>query len=227
MAKGNRPSALLIATISLSLLTILIAGALWVFSGGTLASITAASAGFSAATATDPSTPTPIPTATMRPSPIPTWTPTNTPPPTRQHIPAPTTIPLFDPPLTPTATPLSKFFYGRWIDVDLTRQTVTAYQGDEVARTTPVSTGKEKTPTPIGLFHIHTKLRYDDMRGSDYYLRNVPYVMYFYQGYALHGTYWHTNFGQTASHGCINLPTAEAEWLYNWVAVGTPVNIHE
>lgn len=227
MAKGNRPSALLTAIIALSLLIILTAGALWAFSGGTLVSSTAASAGFSTATATDSSTPTPIPTATTRPSPIPTWTPTYTPPPTRQHTPTPTTIPSIDSPLTPTATPPSTFFYGRWIDVDLTHQRVTAYQGDEVARTTLVSTGKKETPTPVGLFRIHTKLRYDDMRGSDYYLRNVPYVMYFYQGYALHGTYWHTNFGQTASHGCINLPTEEAEWLYYWVAVGTPVNIHE
>lgn len=224
MAKGNRPSVLPTAIIALGLLIILATGTLWLFSEETLASITAASAGLSTATATDSSTP--IPATTIRPSPIPTWTPTYTPP-TRPLISPATTTPVIDSPLTPTVTPLRRFFYGRWIDVNLTQQTLTAYQGDEVARTALVSTGREKTPTPVGLFHIHTKLRYDDMRGSGYYLRNVPYVMYFHQDYALHGTYWHTNFGQTASHGCINLPTAEAEWLYNWVAVGTPVNIHE
>jgi lipoprotein-anchoring transpeptidase ErfK/SrfK len=50
--------------------------------------------------------------------------------------------------------------------------------------------------------------------------------MYFYKGYALHGTYWHHNFGHPMSHGCVNLVTADAQWLYNWASVGTLVNIH-
>ena len=50
--------------------------------------------------------------------------------------------------------------------------------------------------------------------------------LYFYGGYALHGTYWHANFGHPMSHGCVNLPTAEAEWLFHWADVGTMVNIH-
>jgi lipoprotein-anchoring transpeptidase ErfK/SrfK len=130
-------------------------------------------------------------------------------------------------PVTPTATPPSEFYYGRWIDVDLTRQTLTAYQGDQVARTTLVSTGLARTPTPVGLFHVQSRMRYDDMSGPGYYLPDVPYVMYFYKGYGLHGTYWHANFGHPMSHGCVNLPTEEARWLYYWAAVGTPVNIHE
>jgi lipoprotein-anchoring transpeptidase ErfK/SrfK len=109
----------------------------------------------------------------------------------------------------------------------LTNQLLVAYDQQKVVRVTSVSTGKKQTPTPTGFYHIKIKLRYDDMRGSDYYLRNVPYVMYFYQGYALHGTYWHTNFGHPASHGCVNLPTEEAAWLYEWASVGTPVVIHE
>jgi lipoprotein-anchoring transpeptidase ErfK/SrfK len=124
-------------------------------------------------------------------------------------------------------TPPSEFYYGRWIDVDLTHQTLTAYQGDQVARTTLVSTGLAGTPTPVGLFHVQTRMRYDDMRGPGYYLPDVPYVMYFYKGYGIHGTYWHANFGHPMSHGCINLPTEEAAWLYYWVGVGTPVNIHQ
>ena len=63
--------------------------------------------------------------------------------------------------------------------------------------------------------------------GVDYYdLPNVPYSMFFYQGYAIHGTYWHTNFGHPMSHGCVNLPTAEAKWFYEWAPVGTPVVSH-
>jgi lipoprotein-anchoring transpeptidase ErfK/SrfK len=227
-ARANRTSSLLIVAIALCLLIILASGALWAFSENPMAMAMAFSAKSPTATATAVPPPTPSPTPTTKPSPIPTWTPTFTPPPTHRPI---ATLPAASVPsdltITPSPTPPDPFFYGRWIDVDLTRQVLTAYQGDEVARTTLVSTGKEKTPTPTGLFHIHTKLRYDDMRGSDYFLPNVPYVMYFYKGYALHGTYWHTDFGQTASHGCINLPTPEAEWLYNWVAVGAPVNIHE
>jgi lipoprotein-anchoring transpeptidase ErfK/SrfK len=114
----------------------------------------------------------------------------------------------------------------RWIDVDLTNQRLTAYEGQTIVRTTLVSTGLPRTPTPVGLFRIWIKLRYDDMSGPDYYLANVPYTMYFHRGYGLHGTYWHSNFGHPMSHGCVNLPTSEAEWLFNWAEVGTLVNIH-
>jgi lipoprotein-anchoring transpeptidase ErfK/SrfK len=65
------------------------------------------------------------------------------------------------------------------------------------------------------------------MSGPGYYLEDVPYVMYFYQGYGLHGTFWHNNFWQRMSHGCVNLPTPEAEWMFNFVDVGTLVNVHE
>jgi lipoprotein-anchoring transpeptidase ErfK/SrfK len=115
---------------------------------------------------------------------------------------------------------------ARWIDVDLSEQLLTAYEGHTPVRTTLVSTGLVNTPTPEGQFRIWVKFRYDDMEGPGYYLANVPYVMYFYKGYGLHGVFWHANFGQPMSHGCVNLPTAEAEWLYNWADVGTLVNIH-
>ncbi len=57
---------------------------------------------------------------------------------------------------------------------------------------------------------------------SFYYLPNVPYVMYFHNDYALHGTYWHANFGQTMSHGCVNLPTPIAEKLFYWTTPAVP-----
>jgi len=115
---------------------------------------------------------------------------------------------------------------GRWIDVDLTRQMVTAYEGTAPVRAVAVSTGLPGTPTPQGQFRIWIKLRYDDMEGPGYYLRDVPYTMYFHRGYGLHGTYWHSNFGHPMSHGCVNLPTPEAEWLFDWAEVGTLVNVH-
>ena len=169
--------------------------------------------------------PTLTPTATHTPTPRPTETGTPT------HLPTATpssAIPTA-PPLPPTATlaPSSIQSNVRWIDVDLTHQRLTAYEGQKVVRTTLVSTGLPRTPTPTGRYHIQIKLRYDDMSGPTYYLRNVPYTMYFHGGYGLHGTYWHNNFGHPMSHGCVNLPTPEAEWLFNWAAVGTMVNIHD
>ncbi|MBC7225930.1 MAG: L,D-transpeptidase family protein [Thermoflexales bacterium] len=183
-------------------------------------------------TSTPTATPTPTPTSTptFTPTPTPTATPTPTPTPTSTPTPTPTPTP--SPTATrrpPTATPVpppAPVNEDRWIDVDLTRQILTAYEGDVPVRVIVVSTGLPRTPTPTGQFRIWAKLRYDDMYGPDYYLPDVPYVMYFYGGYGLHGTYWHNNFGRPMSHGCINLPTPEAEWLFNWAEVGTLVNIH-
>ena len=109
-----------------------------------------------------------------------------------------------------------------WIEVNLTLQVLNAYEGQKLVRTAFVSTGTQDNPTPTGLFRIHTKMRYDDMQGPDYYLPNVPYVMYFHGGYGLHGTYWHANFGHRMSHGCVNIPTAHAQWLFDFTLVGDP-----
>jgi lipoprotein-anchoring transpeptidase ErfK/SrfK len=110
--------------------------------------------------------------------------------------------------------------------VDLTHQRLTAYEGETPVREIIVSTGLPRTPTVTGRFKIYVKYSAARMRGPDYDLPNVPWVMYFYGSYGIHGTYWHTNFGQPASHGCVNLPKDEAEWLYNWAEVGTLVNVH-
>jgi lipoprotein-anchoring transpeptidase ErfK/SrfK len=117
--------------------------------------------------------------------------------------------------------------YGaRWIDVNLSQQRVYAYEGDTVVNSFVVSTGTWQTPTVVGTFQIWIKLRSTTMAGPGYYLTNVPYTMYFYKGYGLHGTYWHNNFGTPMSHGCVNLRTSDAEWLYNFASVGTTVNVH-
>jgi lipoprotein-anchoring transpeptidase ErfK/SrfK len=77
------------------------------------------------------------------------------------------------------------------------------------------------------VYRIYVKYRSANMQGDNYFLPNVPYVMYFYKGYGLHGTYWHNNFGTPMSHGCINLKIDDAGWLYNWASVGTVVSIHQ
>jgi lipoprotein-anchoring transpeptidase ErfK/SrfK len=170
---------------------------------------------------------TPVPTETP---PIPTETPvpteTPSPLPTDTPIPPPTATPYVPPPPTTGLPPAGGDPSSRWIDVNLTTQTVTAYEGDAPVRHFIVSTGLWNTPTVTGQFRVY--LRYDSqtMSGPGYYLPNVKWVQYFYQGYALHGTYWHNNFGQPMSHGCVNFTEVEAEWLYQWADYGTLVNVH-
>jgi len=89
-----------------------------------------------------------------------------------------------------------------------------------------VSTGTAYTPTVTGLFKIYVKHPAADMAGPGYDLPGVPYVMMFYEDYGIHGTYWHNNFGTPMSHGCVNMRTEDAAWLYNWAELGTAVEIH-
>lgn len=109
----------------------------------------------------------------------------------------------------------------KWIEVDLSEQKLKAWEGDNLYLESLVSTGKTY-PTPTGEFRIWSKFKYTKMSGGSkenntyYYLPNVPYTMYFYKGFGLHGTYWHNNFGHRMSHGCINLPTPVAEKLFYW-----------
>ncbi|MBS3784795.1 MAG: LysM peptidoglycan-binding domain-containing protein [Anaerolineae bacterium] len=114
----------------------------------------------------------------------------------------------------------------RWIDINLSAQRLTAYVGGTAVRSTYVSTGLPRTPTPTGDYRVYVKYVSRSMSGPGYYLPNVPYVMFFYRGYSIHGTYWHSNFGQPMSHGCVNLPTSEAQWIFSWASVGTLVRIH-
>jgi lipoprotein-anchoring transpeptidase ErfK/SrfK len=114
----------------------------------------------------------------------------------------------------------------RWIDVDLTNQMVYAYEGDTIVNSFLVSTGTWLTPTVTGRHKIYVKVRMQDMSGPGYYLRDVPWVMFFSGDYGLHGTYWHNNFGTPMSRGCVNLTIDDAAWLFNWASVGTVVNVH-
>jgi lipoprotein-anchoring transpeptidase ErfK/SrfK len=139
---------------------------------------------------------------------------------------SPTEVPAEPTPILPPAPP-EGINEERWIDVDLSEQLLTAYEGSTPVHSFLVSTGLAATPTPVGQFRIWIKLRYDDMAGAGYYIEDVPFVMYFHEGYGLHGVTWHANFGHPMSHGCVNQPNDEAEWLFNWADVGTLVNIHD
>ena len=113
-----------------------------------------------------------------------------------------------------------------WIEIDLSDQHLFAWEGKKQTFSAIISTGKAKTPTYAGIYTIQRKYPQDRMRGADYDIADVPNVLYFDRGYALHGAYWHNNFGTPMSHGCINLPINNAKWLFDWTKIGTPVIIH-
>lgn len=189
-------------------------------------------------TAVTPTPATPTPTAFMPAKqlgandgqPRATWTVTPTPTPT--FTPTPTWVPTF---VSSTgkeyqSRPYGVGLYEKWVDVDLSSQTLTAYVGNDPVYSTLISSGTWEHPTVTGQFRIWLTYESQTMDGRllgyDYYLENVPYVMYFYNDYALHGTFWHNNFGTPMSHGCVNMATSDAGWLYNWASVGTLVNVH-
>lgn len=116
----------------------------------------------------------------------------------------------------------------KWIEIDLSDQKLYAHNGDRIDYEFLISSGKPWTPTIKGEFRIWLKLRYAKMSGGSkeqgnyYYLPNVPYIQYFYRDYGVHGAYWHNNFGQTMSHGCVNLAILDAEKLFYWTSPSLP-----
>jgi LysM repeat protein len=127
-------------------------------------------------------------------------------------------------PVQPAPPPT--IYVGKQVVVDLSDQQVYAYDNGVLVRTVVVSTGLPATPTVLGDYKVYVKYESQTMSGPGYYLTGVPWIMYFYEGYSLHGTYWHNNFGQPMSHGCVNMPTPEAEWFYqNFVDVGTDIHV--
>jgi hypothetical protein len=139
----------------------------------------------------------------------------------------------------------------KWIEVSISQQALYAYQGNSLISSTLVSTGIEPNHTEIGTFHVRYKLEKQDMAGTTgpngevvalgegaaeaasgnqtpYVVKDVPNVMYInMDAEALHGAYWHNNFGNRMSHGCINLPLDFAAFLFGWAPLGTMVWVHE
>ncbi|MEX0789018.1 MAG: L,D-transpeptidase [Anaerolineales bacterium] len=121
----------------------------------------------------------------------------------------------------------------RWIRINLYEQTVEAYRGGELIFATLASTGRYGYWTQPGAFQVWAKLERDTMSGgvsepeggNYYYLEDVPWVLYFDQSRALHGTYWHARFGTSTSHGCVNLAPSDAHWIYEFAEEGTWVYV--
>jgi hypothetical protein len=126
---------------------------------------------------------------------------------------------------------------AKWIDIRLTTQVLVAYEGKKMVFATLISSGEDGLADPEGstasirgIFRIHTKhvtitMDSEDV-GEEFELRDVPYVQYFKDGYALHGAYWHDGFGRPKSHGCINLAPEDARRLFFWTDPPVPVGWH-
>ncbi len=110
----------------------------------------------------------------------------------------------------------------RWIEVSLNDQMLYAWDGDQLVNEFLISSGVQAYPTITGIFRMWARTPSQTMSGGDrasgtyYNLPNVQWVQYFYGEFALHGTYWHNNFGTPMSRGCVNLTIEDAEWLFNW-----------
>ncbi|MEA5628367.1 L,D-transpeptidase [Nostoc sp. UHCC 0251] len=115
----------------------------------------------------------------------------------------------------------------RWIQIDLSKQRLIAWEGDRVVYGSAISSGKKSTPTLIGTFNIQSKFKTTRMRGRGYDVPNVPHAMFYQGNYGIHGAYWHKRFGTPVSHGCVNLAPKHAKWLFEWASVGTPVVIQK
>jgi len=137
------------------------------------------------------------------------------------------------------ANVLGKSSKDKRIEIDLTNQKLKAYEGNKKKFEFLISSGNPWTQTPTGTYYPWIKLRYTNMEGGNqafgtyYNLPNVPYVMFFYnedvpkwQGYGLHGTYWHNDFGRPKSHGCVNAPTEKMGEVFEWADLDTKIVIY-
>lgn len=125
----------------------------------------------------------------------------------------------------------------KWIDINVSKQLLTAYEGETPVYATLVSTGEAGLGDPettkstrLGIFRIHTKFVTATMDsktvGEEFELRDVPYVQYFQDGYALHAAYWHDVFGMPKSHGCVNLAPEDARRIFHWTEPQVPDGWH-
>ena len=136
-------------------------------------------------------------------------------------------------PRSPASVPSELRAGERWLDVDVENQVLTAYVGERPVFATLISTGRgargTSLATPLGTHRLWVKLRTSNMDNLDqasapenYAIQAVPWVMYFERGYGLHGTFWHREFGNKHSHGCVNLSPLDAERLFAWSSPKLP-----
>jgi hypothetical protein len=118
----------------------------------------------------------------------------------------------------------------KMIDLNLSEQKLYCYEEGALVFECWVATGKAGYRTRAGDFRIYAKDRYVDMQNSPgeeaYLVTDVPFVNWFSGGMAIHGCYWSSEYGYPRSHGCVNVTVGNAEWIFNWAPIGTPVFSH-
>lgn len=119
----------------------------------------------------------------------------------------------------------------KWLDADLSRNRVRAYEGATLIYDLPFIDGAPATPTITGQFKVYAKLPIQDMSGDGYVVEDVPWIMYFSGGYGFHGSSawrsgWGFDAGANGSHGCLNMRDSDAKTLYDWAPQGTVVVSH-
>ncbi|MFH2008165.1 MAG: L,D-transpeptidase [bacterium] len=115
----------------------------------------------------------------------------------------------------------------KWIEIVVEHQSLVAYEGTEPVYVTMISSGDKRHPTKYGIFRMWWKKAQTDMTSSmagseRYRVDDVPWAQFFYLGQALHGAYWHSEWGNRRSHGCVNLAPKDAKWLYDWTVPQVP-----
>ncbi len=124
-------------------------------------------------------------------------------------------------------TPISPGHPDKWVQVDISDQMLTCFEGQTPVFSTPVASGLWNTATPLGEFRILYKRHTQRMIGEDYDLVGVAFPSYFTEsGVAIHGTYWHNDYGRRHSHGCLNVPSRAARWVFQWVEPVVPYELY-
>lgn len=119
--------------------------------------------------------------------------------------------------------PLSPHVRDKRVEISLADQLLVALEDDEPVFTTLISSGVGGSlSTPRGHHHIVFKAPSRHMVGVDFDLPGVSFDSYFWGAIAIHGTYWHNDFGRPRSHGCVNVPPEAAKWLFRWTVPAVP-----
>jgi hypothetical protein len=138
-------------------------------------------------------------------------------------------------PVAATPVPADAPVSGRWIDVNLTQQLLVAYDGRDVNRVVVITTGMAGWETPSGFYQILWRVPNETMEsgaiGAEHFykLEDVLFTQYFTnQGHAIHYAWWRTpqTIGRPGSHGCLNTLFDDAQYLWDWASIGTPVYVH-
>lgn len=128
-----------------------------------------------------------------------------------------------------TEVPVTTVSLARRIEVDLGDQRTYLFENGNLVNSYAISSGLADTPTFTGNYRVFAHTRMQNMgcfEGAPYCTEDVPWITWFNGDQAFHGAYWHNNFGNPMSHGCVNMPISVAKFLYEWAPVGTEVSVH-